>query len=194
MTNFIEPYNPNWKSEFEKIKQVIESELKELYPLTDIQHVGSTAIPGLFAKPILDIDIIIDHKDLLLPISLNLEKLGYKNKGEQGIEGRFAFRQTSNFVPLSAMENKWQQHHLYVCYKDSLALKNHLLFRDILRNNKAVMEQYAALKQYLFNGLKLSGEEYNIRKTDFIISVLATTGLDETALRDITNANSRPLI
>ena len=63
MTKFIEPYNPNWKIEFEKINQVIKAQLNGLE--IDIQHVGSTAISGLIAKPILDIDIIINNKRLI---------------------------------------------------------------------------------------------------------------------------------
>jgi len=190
MTKFIEPYNPNWKTEFENIRQVIETELGDLNPQIEIQHVGSTSISGLFAKPILDIDIIIENKNLLSDIARRLEKIGYKSKGEQGIAGRFAFRQTSGFTPLTATKNKWQSHHLYVCYADSLALKNHILFRDILRKDKDLSEKYSELKKSLTDNLKITREEYTTRKTDFIISVLATAGLNEKELEDITNANT----
>lgn len=190
MTTFIEPYNPNWKIEFENIRQVIETELSDLSPLIDIQHIGSTSIPGLFAKPILDIDIIIENKDLLQSITSRLEQIGYKYKGEQGIPGRFAFRQTSGYIPLTAGNNKWQSHHLYVCYADSVALKNHISFRDILRNDKELLEKYSELKKSLTNNLKITREEYTAGKTDFIISVLATSGLNETELQDITKVNT----
>ena len=95
MTKFVEPYNPNWKSAFECLKQFIGTALSDLALDIDIQHIGSTSIPGLFSKPILDIDIIIENKDLLPTIIFMLEKIGYKHKGDQGIPGRFAFRQTS---------------------------------------------------------------------------------------------------
>ena len=190
MTKFIEPYNSNWKTEFENIKQFIETELGDLTMQTDIQHIGSTSIPGLFAKPILDIDIIIRNKALLPTITVRLEKIGYKYKGEQGISGRFAFRQTSDFVPFNVRNNKWQSHHLYVCYSDSLALKNHIIFRDILRNDKDLVERYSELKKSLTDSLKITREEYAIRKTDFIISVLAMAGFTETELEDITNENT----
>src|SRR5688572_4784951 len=101
MKKLIESYNQDWKSEFENIKQVIESEFIDLILLIDIQHIGSTSIPGLIAKPILDIDIIIDNKDLLQTITSRLERMGYKYQGEQGISGRFAFGQTSDFTPLT---------------------------------------------------------------------------------------------
>lgn len=188
MINFIQPYNPAWKTEYESLKNILDIELKDFK--IDIQHVGSTSIPGLYAKPILDIDIVITDKNQLNDISEKLEKSGYLSKGEQGIAGRFAFRQTSDFVPLTAINNKWQSHHLYVCYSDSLALKNHLLFRDILRNDNVLMEKYSELKKTLTNGLKITREEYTTQKTDFIISVLAMAGLNETELQDITNANN----
>jgi GrpB-like predicted nucleotidyltransferase (UPF0157 family) len=82
MKELIEPYNPEWKTGFDNLKLALEQELKGFD--CAIQHVGSTAIPGLCAKPILDIDIIISNKALLDGISRSLENLGYKNKGEQG--------------------------------------------------------------------------------------------------------------
>ncbi|MEO6219942.1 MAG: GrpB family protein [Ginsengibacter sp.] len=189
MSRFIEPYNPIWKIEFENIKQVIETGLSDLSLQSDIQHVGSTSIPGLFAKPILDIDIIINKKNLIRDITLRLEKIGYKTKGVQGISGRFAFRQKSLFTPLTATKEKWQSHHLYVCYSDSLALKNHILFRDTLRKDKDLLEKYSELKKYLTYNLKITREEYTTKKTGFIISVLTKAGLNEKELAEIANAN-----
>ncbi len=189
MTKFIEPYNPNWKTEFESIKQVIATELDDLVPKIDIQHVGSTAVKGLYAKPILDIDIIIADKTLLNRIKLRLDKIGYNSKGEQGIPGRYAFRQKSEFTPLTAIKRKWQSHHLYVCYSGSLALKNHLIFRDILINNDVIREQYSELKKSLTENSAITREEYTSKKTEFIVSVLASVGLDEKSLWEITKVN-----
>ncbi|MDZ4794349.1 MAG: GrpB family protein [Bacteroidota bacterium] len=190
MKEFIELYNPEWKTEFESIKQIIQSELNDLSSEIEIEHVGSTSIPGLLAKPILDIDIIIKNKALLKSISLRLEKIGYKSKGEQGISGRFAFRQTSDFMPLTETKKKKQSHHLYVCYADSLALKNHLLFREILRNDKGLIESYSELKKSLTDNLKITREEYTTKKTNFIISVLTKAGLNEKELTEIANDNT----
>jgi GrpB-like predicted nucleotidyltransferase (UPF0157 family) len=189
MAKFIEPYNPIWKTEFENIKRVISTELNDIIPQIDIQHVGSTSVEGLFAKPILDIDIIIVNKTLLNTITLRLEKIGYNAKGEQGIPGRFAFRQKSEYVPLTNNNRKWQSHHLYVCYADSLALKNHILFRDFLNNNEELKEKYSELKKSLTENFAITREEYTSKKTEFIVSVLAMAGLDERSLREITNVN-----
>jgi GrpB-like predicted nucleotidyltransferase (UPF0157 family) len=189
MTKFIEPYNPNWKTEFENIKQVIVTELNDIIPQIDIQHVGSTSVKGLFAKPILDIDIIIADKTLLNNITLRLEKIGYNSKGEQGIPGRYAFRQKSDLTPMTNKNRKWQSHHLYVCYADSLALKNHLLFRDILNSNEELKEKYSELKKSLTENFAITREEYTSKKTEFIVSVLATAGLNEKSLWEITSVN-----
>jgi len=187
MTNFITAYDPEWKAEFEKIKHILRTALKDLE--IDIQHVGSTSIPGLYAKPILDIDIIIKDKIQLSDISIKLQRLGYKNKGEQGISGRFAFRQSSELTPLTVTSEKWQAHHLYVCFSDSLALKNHILFRDILMQDGNLTNKYSQLKINLAKEEGMTREIYTKKKTDFILAVLALNGLDEKELNEIKNAN-----
>ncbi len=187
MTNFIEAYNPDWKTEFEKLKHLLHSEFVD-YNL-DIQHVGSTSIPDLCAKPILDIDIIVENKSLIGDISARLETIGYLSRGEQGIPGRFAFRQSSSLTPVTAEDKTWQAHHLYVCFSDSLALKNHLLFRDYLLQHKALVNEYAQLKMELTKEKGITKETYTKHKTEFIISVLTSVGLDEKELLEIKKAN-----
>lgn len=132
---FIEPYNPKWATAFEELKAFLAAELFLLRLGIDIQHVGSTAIPGMISKTILDVDIIIEDPSQLQSLDLKLQQIGYEPKGDQGIPGRFSYRQSSRFTPLSPVKRSWQPHHLYVCFAGSLALKNHLLFRDMLRNN-----------------------------------------------------------
>jgi len=187
MTNFIQSYDPAWKTGFQHLKHFLITELKGF--AVDIQHIGSTAIPGLCAKPILDIDIIISDKSFLGELAARLAKTGYFNKGEQGIPGRFAFRQTKDNTPLTATSQKWQTHHLYVCFADSLALKNHLLFRDALLSDKELVDGYAQLKKALMEEPGMTREKYTRRKTDFIVAVLATLGLEINELKDIKDAN-----
>lgn len=189
MANFIEPYNPAWKSAFGNIKEALEGILSNIGPV-NIQHVGSTAIPGLWAKPILDIDIIIENIKQLHPITAALEQAGYLHKGEQGVPGRFAFRQSSPLTPQSSSaETHWQAHHLYVCLLPSPALKNHLVFRDALLKNPQWVEAYNALKKSLTHKTGISRQEYSIQKTAFIISVLAREGFSEAELQEIKKAN-----
>ncbi|MET0464907.1 MAG: GrpB family protein [Chitinophagaceae bacterium] len=186
---FLEPYNPAWKAAFEKLAIIFRTELAFLDPPVDIQHVGSTSINGMLAKPILDIDIVIAEPTQLDPITQTLEKIGYESKGEQGIPGRFAFRQTSAKTPLTRAKTTWQDHHLYVCFADSLALRNHLAFRDMLRNSPDLAAQYAQLKRSITSDPKVSMEQYWKSKTAFIISVLAAAGFSAEELSDINNAN-----
>ena len=187
MTNFIKPYNPDWKTEFENLRDILYTELKEFK--LNIQHIGSTSIPGLIAKPILDIDIIIKNKIHLGDISAILEKLGYKNKGEQGISGRFAFRQSSDLTPSKGASKNWQEHHLYVCLSDSLALKNHIMFRDALLQDTNLVNEYSQLKIKLTTEKGMTREKYNMKKTEFILNVLKVNGLDEKELSEIKNVN-----
>jgi GrpB-like predicted nucleotidyltransferase (UPF0157 family) len=79
MTSFIQPYNPGWKLEFESLKRMHTIAIIDF--TIDIQHVGSTSIPVIYAKPILDIDIIVLYEIHLTGISSILERLGYINRG-----------------------------------------------------------------------------------------------------------------
>lgn len=187
MLNLIQPHNPNWKIEFENLKRILTAELHGFK--IDIQHIGSTCIPGLHAKPILDIDLIINDKTQLGEIAEKLESVGYISRGEQGIPGRFAFRQSSARTPSTGISINWQEHHLYVCFSDSLALKNHIIFRDVLLQDKILTETYAQLKIKLTNEKGMTRENYMKQKTNFIINVLAINGLTEEELDEIRNAN-----
>lgn len=187
MAKLIEPHTEAWAIEFSHLKEVLQEILNSFDII--IEHVGSTSIPGLCAKPILDIDIILEYKPQLTQIAKRLENAGYINKGEQGIEGRFAFRQAKETTPTTSSKKKWQEHHLYVCYSDSLALKNHLLFRDALLRDATLVEEYNQLKQALVKKIGITREEYTKQKTEFIIAVLANNGLNENELNKIILVN-----
>ncbi|HEX4875054.1 MAG TPA: GrpB family protein, partial [Chitinophagaceae bacterium] len=176
MRNFLVPYQPEWKTEFENLSSVLQEALNAFE--TDIQQVGSTAVPGVYSKPILDIDIIITDEAWLTTISGKLKTLGYNDKGDQGIPGRFAFRQSTTHTPVTPEQKQWMEHHLYVCFSGSLAVKNHLLFRDALLADKVLAEQYSALKKTLMGEKGMTREIYSQRKTGFILSVLSSLGLD----------------
>lgn len=107
------PYSVNWATEFEKLKSVFQNCLKTL--IRGIEHVGSTAVPGLSAKPIIDIDIIISNKEQFDEIKSTLKKLGYTYCGEMGIPGREAFKRDDQLTPMDGSGYLWYEHHLYVC-------------------------------------------------------------------------------
>ena len=113
------PYDENWKQDFIDIKTELSQALGEL--AISIEHVGSTSVEGLAAKPIIDIDVVVKKEKINDAISA-LKNISYIHEGNLGISGREAF----------AYEGKehLQQHHLYVCPEDSLELKRHLAFRD----------------------------------------------------------------
>ena len=187
MLLLLEPYNPQWKANFEHLRQTLLQLLNGL-PVT-IEHVGSTSIPGMYAKPILDIDIILHQQEFFSAVSTRLEEAGYRNKGEQGIAERFAFAQTNSFTPATGLKERWQEHHLYVCFSGSLALKNHLLFRNTLLQQPELATQYAQLKRELVNEAGMTRGIYNQRKTDFVLSVLALNGFTKEELLEIKKAN-----
>ncbi len=126
----IAPYDPAWPQVFESIR----SRLAEALGATalTIEHVGSTAVPGLAAKPVIDIDVMIaSEADLPSAISA-LATIGYVHEGEIGIPGRHAFRPPAGLP----------KHHPYVCALGSRELQRHLAFRDHLRENARDAQAY----------------------------------------------------
>lgn len=183
----IEPYNLNWKLEFEALKEVYSQKLEGL--VSDVLHVGSTSVEGMFAKPIIDIDLVIREEALLFPVTAKLNELGYDYQGDLGIADRYAFKRNSLLVPYTKPEREWQKHHLYVCLQDSIALKNHLLVRETLRNRKELAVQYGMLKQKLVDVPSFDIETYTKGKTKFLLSILKDAGLTDQELAIIAGQN-----
>lgn len=183
----LEPYQNDWKTAFESLKSYYSSLLEKF--AIEILHVGSTSIPGLLAKPILDIDIVVYEKEELHSISDLLVNAGYLSKGDQGIEGRYAFKQTSLQVPITIDRHQWMQHHLYICFHDSLALKNHLTIKQALVEDMGLRQRYAALKESLAADPQMTRVDYTIKKTDFIIEILKDRGLEQHLLDQIRKEN-----
>lgn len=175
-------YSPQWPLTFEQLRQLYEATLSGL--ITDIQHVGSTSVPGLAAKPVIDIDIIIDSSHQLAPVIHKLAAIGYEHRGNQGIEGREAFKYhkgiTGAVLP---------PHNLYVCIAGCTSLQNHLLLRNYLLANPAAVLQYAALKKQLAEKYPHDIDKYIEGKTAFIVGILARCGLGADALNRIAKAN-----
>jgi GrpB-like predicted nucleotidyltransferase (UPF0157 family) len=129
------PYDEKWKQDFEDIRTEIGGVLEGL--AISVEHVGSTSVEGLAAKPIIDIDVVVKQADVPIAIKA-LEGIGYIHEGNLGIEGREAF----------AYEGKehLQTHHLYVCSEDSTELRRHIAFRDYLRKHPEAVEKYSQVK------------------------------------------------
>ena len=176
----LQRYNPEWPIHFERIRAHLLQVLTG-YTLT-IEHVGSTAVTGMVAKPVIDLDIIISDPQWLESINRLLIADGYNSRGTQGVPGRYAFR-------LQEEDDRLPPHHLYVCFADALALKNHLLFRDYLLEHRDAAESYCSLKLELVKRAGMTREQYNREKTFFILAVLQKAGLPEAALKEIRDAN-----
>jgi GrpB-like predicted nucleotidyltransferase (UPF0157 family) len=154
------PFDPAWPATFEVLRERIAPALGEL--AVGIEHVGSTAVPGLDAKPIVDIDVVIRYADDFTTAAQRLASLGYVHLGDLGIIGREAFR-----APAGS-----PRHHLYVCASGSASLQAHLTLRDALRGDPALAAAYGALKRDLAAEFRDDRDSYTEGKTAFIRSVL----------------------
>lgn len=159
-------YDSQWSIVFTELKKIIKATLGDL--ALSIEHIGSTSVTGLAAKPIIDIDVVIKSNDLLPEVIQSLAKLGYIHQGDLGIVGREAFGRENEYVPRDGKGRTWQNHHLYVCPQDSTALARHLAFRNYLRQNADAVLAYGKLKQQLAKKFPHDIDSYIEGKNAFI--------------------------
>lgn len=161
----ITPYNPDWPAQFEAIAVPIREKLGPL--AMSVEHIGSTSIPNLAAKPIIDLDVVISSRLVLPQVIEGLAELGYTHQGDLGIAGREAFKKAADI-----------RHHLYVCSVDTPNLHEHLLFRDYLRTHPAEAEAYGELKMKLAGEYGEDRDGFTDAKTEFVQSILAQAKAD----------------
>ena len=154
-------YDPEWPRAFAVLRD-------RAWPLVapyaaSIEHVGSTSVPGLAAKPIIDMDVIARSPGDVMSAVHALETLGYRYEGDKGVPGREAMKWPVNEP----------RHHLYVCARGATPLLEHLRFRDYLRTNASKAAEYVALKRRLAAQFADDREGYNVAKTDFVRACLA---------------------
>ena len=131
------PYDKAWKSDFEAIKKEIEAALGDC--IVGIEHIGSTSVEGMSAKPCIDLDVIIKDYSVFGTVVSRLETIGYIHEGNLGIKDREAFRYSD--------KPHLKMHHLYVCPADSEELLRHITFRNFLRTNSEAVEKYSKVKE-----------------------------------------------
>jgi GrpB-like predicted nucleotidyltransferase (UPF0157 family) len=131
------PYDVAWQSAFEKIKCEIEESIGDL--IIGVEHIGSTSVKGMSAKPCIDIDVIIEDYSVFDMVVDRLKSIGYIHEGDLGIKDREAFAYSS--------KEHLQAHHLYVCPKYSEELYRHITFRDFLRSNSDEVKKYSLIKE-----------------------------------------------
>ncbi len=158
-------YDPAWPLLFAGIAERVQFAFAN-GPLTRIEHVGSTSVPGLPAKPIIDIDVVIPSRADLPDAIRRLATLGYEHQGNGGIPSREAFQPPAGTV----------YHHLYVCAEDSPELRRQLAFRDYLRAHPEAARQYGELKRVLAARHVTDIDGYVNGKTEFVQSILRKAG------------------
>jgi GrpB-like predicted nucleotidyltransferase (UPF0157 family)/RimJ/RimL family protein N-acetyltransferase len=162
----ITPYNPKWPAmaDFE-IKR-----LQKVFPdnnLVDIQHVGSTAIPGLSAKPIIDIQVAVNALNAIKPIAIQeLAKLAYEYWFENPDPSKMFF--VKGMPPFGEKRT----HHVHIVEYASTHWKNKIIFRDYLRAHPNVAKDYEALKNKLAVEHAFERERYTDAKLEFVNHVL----------------------
>jgi len=134
-----------------------------------IEHVGSTAVPGLAAKPIIDVDVLLMSATDLPLVIAKLASVRYQHRGDLGVAGREAFRAPPNDLP----------HHLYVFPSRSPEYSRHMSFRDYLRTHPASANSYASLKRELARKFGDDREAYTQAKSKFVAEILRR--FDETS-------------
>lgn len=150
------PYNPQWPDQFQREASSIQHQLQD--GVVHIHHIGSTSVPGLMAKPI--IDIILEVRDLasLDRQQAKMEEIGYEVMGEYGISGRRYFRKGGD----------QRTHHVHAFATGDPHIKRHLAFRDYLIAHKEVAKAYGELKREIASRIQHSMEHYGDAKGPFV--------------------------
>lgn len=157
----IENYNAAWSKEYEQEKKKLLKVLDGM--ITDIEHIGSTSVKGLGAKPILDIMVGVDDLEEVNQLIIPLEKMGYEYVIRKEFPNRRFFR-----------KGAWRAgtHHLHFYKYKSEEWNNQILFRDYLKEHSFVREQYHQLKKKLAEEYKFDRPAYTKAKETFIQDII----------------------
>lgn len=160
-------YDVNWpieaKAEISKLREVLPAN-----NVIDIQHVGSTAIPGIMAKPIIDIQIAVHSLEAMKVIAVPvLQKMGYEYWADNPDPERLFF--VKGMPPFGEKRT----HHVHIVESTSKHWANKLLFRDYLLSHPDVAKEYQQLKLSLSKQHLYDREEYTKAKTEFVNKILA---------------------
>ena len=151
------PYDSFWEAAYENEAQKISSILKDI--LVEIYHIGSTAVKGLHAKPIIDIMSVVTNISLVDKHNEEFVAIGYECMGEFGIERRRYFRKGG--------DNRTHQIHIFEQsnHKD---INRHIVVRDFLRTHPDIALEYGELKMKLANRFPENIEGYCAGKDAFV--------------------------
>ena len=180
-TLIILPYDPNWKTEFERIRDYLMEQIGDL--LLEIKHVGSTSVPGLCAKPIIDIVAVMESYEVFPQIVSRLENVGFRHEGDLGIKEREVFKR---LIPDDFMD-----YHFYVYPKDSEENRRHTIFRNALLADKSIADEYGRLKMRLIEEVNGDRVLYTNSKSDFILGAIEKSIMNDTKQQIIAKLKER---
>jgi GrpB-like predicted nucleotidyltransferase (UPF0157 family) len=173
-------YDRGWPRRFDQLRREYSAAMAAAgVPVVAIEHVGSTSVPGLAAKPVIDCDIVVARPDVAAASEV-LTGLGFRPLGELGIPLRWAFKEPQRLAGAST----------YIVVAGSLALRNHLAVRDTLRADAGLRREYATVKRRA-GATAANIDEYGRAKNAMLQKILAAAGLTE-AERASINANQVP--
>ncbi|MGH1576517.1 GrpB family protein [Planktotalea sp.] len=161
--DFVVPHDPNWAADYRTEAEDIRRALTGLS--IELHHIGSTAVPGVLAKPIIDIMGVASDLAGLDRYNANLERLGYEVMGELGIPNRRFFRKIT--------AEGLRTHHLHVFLSESPHVVRHIAFRDYLRATPEIATKYCALKAALTKNEQAGWDAYLDGKERFVIETEA---------------------
>lgn len=176
------PADSTWSRQFEQVAATLAEALNEANIEAAIEHVGSTSVPGLAAKPILDIDIIVGAGDSKQAIA-RLEAADYHHRGDLGVIGREAF----------AAPDELPRRHVYLSTPDNLHVRNHLAVRDVLRKRPDLRNEYGAVKMNLAASPDMDIDTYIAGKSDILQKILAfadLTPVERAAIRRLNDPDA----
>jgi len=173
----VTPYSTDWPVQFDRVACDLAAALKNL-PEFAVEHVGSTSVPGLPAKPVIDIDIIVPPSDVAAAVAA-LVSINYVHRGDLGVIGREALKAPDNDP----------RRHVYVCAAGTLNLRNHLAVRDVLRSREDLRDEYAAVKLALAADPEMDIDSYIAGKSEALQRVLAASDLTEDERHQIWRLN-----
>ena len=154
------PYNPQWPALFEEEAAKIQNVLGD--NCISVHHIGSTSVPGLYAKPVIDMIPVVKDIQKVDGCNLAFEKLGYQCMGEYGITGRRFFMKGGDD----------RTHHVHVFeVGDTQNINRHLAVRDFLRTHLSEAEEYAKLKIQLAAQFTYDNDGYCDGKDEFVKSL-----------------------
>ena len=156
------PYSPGWPAQFEQFA----AELHEIYGdnLVELHHIGSTSVPGLSAKPVIDIISVVRNLDAVDAVNAKFEEKGYQVKGELGAICQRLFVKDD--------ENGKRIANIHTWTEGSPQIERHLIFRDYLRAHPDVAEEYAQLKLRLAQEYPTAREGYTGGKSQWVEDVI----------------------